>query len=51
MAVRSGHLCAQPLLKQLGTKSVCRASFYFYNTEEEVDKLIEGLKYIKEWFK
>lgn len=51
IAVRSGHLCAQPLLTQLGTKSVCRASFYFYNTEEEVDKLIEGLKFIKEWFK
>ncbi|GAB6188898.1 SufS family cysteine desulfurase [Marinitoga arctica] len=51
VAVRSGHLCAQPLLKQLGTKSVCRASFYFYNTEKEVNRLIEGLKYIKEWFK
>ncbi|SHE44209.1 cysteine desulfurase [Marinitoga hydrogenitolerans DSM 16785] len=51
IAVRSGHLCAQPLLKQLNTKSVCRASFYFYNTEEEIDKLIEGIKYIKEWFK
>ncbi|WGS63952.1 aminotransferase class V-fold PLP-dependent enzyme [Marinitoga aeolica] len=51
VAVRSGHLCAQPLLKQMGTKSVCRASFYFYNTEEEVDQLIEGLKYIREWFK
>ncbi|NUU97820.1 aminotransferase class V-fold PLP-dependent enzyme [Marinitoga sp. 1138] len=51
IAVRSGHLCAQPLLKQLGTKSVCRASFYFYNTEEEVDRLIEGLKYIREWLR
>lgn len=51
IAVRSGHLCAQPLLNQLETKSVCRASFYFYNTEEEVNRLIEGLKYIKEWFK
>ncbi|KAF2956140.1 SufS family cysteine desulfurase [Marinitoga sp. 38H-ov] len=51
VAVRSGHLCAQPLLQQLGTKSVCRASFYFYNTEEEVDVFIEGLKFIKEWFK
>ncbi|KLO21385.1 MULTISPECIES: aminotransferase class V-fold PLP-dependent enzyme [unclassified Marinitoga] len=50
VAVRSGHLCAQPLLKQFGTKSVCRASFYFYNSEEEVDIFIDGLKYIKEWF-
>ncbi|KLO23072.1 cysteine desulfurase [Marinitoga sp. 1197] len=50
VAVRSGHLCAQPLLKRLETKSVCRASFYFYNSEEEVDIFIDGLKYIKEWF-
>lgn len=44
VCVRSGNHCAQPLMRFLGIDSTCRASFYFYNTKEDVDKLIEGLK-------
>ena len=55
VCVRSGNHCAQPLMRFLGVDSTCRASFYFYNTKEDVDKLIQGLnkaykmfeKYIK----
>ena len=41
--VRSGNHCAQPLLRYLGIDSTCRASLYFYNTKEEIDKLIKAL--------
>lgn len=44
VCVRSGNHCAQPLMRFLGVDSTCRASFYFYNTKEDVDKLIEGLQ-------
>ena len=44
VCVRSGKHCAQPLLRYLGVDSTCRASFYIYNTKEDVDKLVEGLK-------
>ena len=44
VCVRSGNHCAQPLMRFLGIDSTCRASFYFYNTKEDVDKLVEGLK-------
>ena len=47
VAIRSGHHCAQPLTERLGQKSTCRASFYIYNTKEEIDILIEGLKKVK----
>lgn len=43
VAIRAGHLCAQPLMRRLGVSAVNRASFYFYNTEREVDRLIEGV--------
>lgn len=43
ICVRSGNHCAQPLMRFLGIDSTCRASFYFYNTKEDVDKLIKGL--------
>ena len=43
VCVRSGNHCAQPLMRFLGIDSTCRASFYFYNTKEDVDKLIQGL--------
>lgn len=43
VCVRSGNHCAQPLMRFLGIDSTCRASFYFYNTKEDVDKLVEGL--------
>ena len=44
VCVRSGNHCAQPLLRFLGIDSTCRASFYFYNTKEDVDKLVQALK-------
>ena len=43
VCVRSGNHCAQPLLRYMGIDSTCRASFYFYNTKEDVDKLIKAL--------
>lgn len=42
--VRSGNHCAQPLLRYIGVDSTCRASFYMYNTKEDVDKLIEAIE-------
>lgn len=44
VCVRSGNHCAQPLMRFLGIDSTCRASFYFYNNKEDVDKLVEALK-------
>lgn len=44
IAVRTGHHCAQPLLRSLGLSSTNRASFYLYNTEEEADFLIETVQ-------
>ena len=43
VCVRSGNHCAQPLLRYMGIDSTCRASFYFYNTKEDVDKLVQSL--------
>ncbi|WP_299087483.1 cysteine desulfurase [uncultured Metabacillus sp.] len=50
IAVRAGHHCAQPLMKWLKVSATARASFYLYNTEEEVDKLVAGLIKTKEYF-
>jgi cysteine desulfurase / selenocysteine lyase len=50
IAVRAGHHCAQPLMKWLKASATARASFYLYNTEEEIDKLVEGLIKTKEYF-
>ncbi|MEQ6377104.1 cysteine desulfurase [Bacillaceae bacterium S4-13-56] len=50
IAVRAGHHCAQPLMKWLKVSSTARASFYLYNTEEDIDRLVEGLKKTKEYF-
>ena len=50
VAIRSGNHCAQPLLRFLGIDSTCRASFSFYNTKEDVDKLIIGLNKANELF-
>ena len=44
VCVRSGNHCAQPLMRFLGIDSTCRASFYFYNTKEDVDKLVDALQ-------
>ena len=51
VCVRSGNHCAQPLMRFLGIDSTCRASFYFYNTKEDVDKLVEAIKKAYEMFK
>ena len=51
VCVRSGNHCAQPLLRYLGVDSTCRASFYLYNTKEDVDRLIEGLEKAYSMFK
>lgn len=50
VAIRSGNHCAQPLLRFLGIDATCRASFSFYNTKEDVDKLIIGIKKAYEVF-
>ena len=47
VCVRAGHHCAQPLMDFLGVKSTCRASFAFYNTEEEVDRFLEELSKVR----
>ncbi len=49
VAVRAGHHCAQPLMKYLEIQASSRASFYFYNTFEEVDKFIESIKSVRKW--
>lgn len=48
IAVRAGHHCAQPLLTHLGLNSTARASFAFYNTEDEVDKFTGSVATIRE---
>ncbi len=50
VAIRSGHHCAQPLMRRLGVAATARASFYLYNTEEEVDALVEALVHAREFF-
>ncbi len=51
VCVRSGNHCAQPLMRFLGIDSTCRASFYFYNTKEDVDKLVNSLNKAYNMFK
>ncbi len=50
VAVRAGHHCAQPLMEHLGVTATCRASFGLYNTEAEVDALVEALELCHELF-
>ncbi|MFC7394324.1 cysteine desulfurase [Scopulibacillus cellulosilyticus] len=50
IAIRAGHHCAQPLMKWLGVNATARASFYLYNTKEDIDALAAGLKKTKEYF-
>jgi cysteine desulfurase/selenocysteine lyase len=51
VAVRAGHHCAMPLHERYNLDATTRASFYFYNTFDEVDRLIEGLEKVKKMFK
>jgi cysteine desulfurase / selenocysteine lyase len=50
IAVRAGHHCAQPLMKWLNVTATARASFYLYNDEADIDKLVAGLRSAKEYF-
>lgn len=50
VAVRAGHHCAQPLHEKFGITASTRASFYIYNTNEEVDKLVGGIYQVKKIF-
>ncbi|MDQ0352808.1 cysteine desulfurase/selenocysteine lyase [Alkalibacillus filiformis] len=50
IAVRAGHHCAQPLMKHLQVAATARASFYMYNSKQDVDVFVEGLKKAKEYF-
>src|SRR5215212_295633 len=51
IAIRSGHHCTQPLMRRLGVAATARASVYLYNTEEEVDALVEALSRAREFFR
>jgi cysteine desulfurase / selenocysteine lyase len=50
VCIRAGHHCAQPLMRRLGVASTARASFYIYNTTDDVDVLIGALDKAKGWF-
>ncbi|MHC5375398.1 cysteine desulfurase [Enterococcus sp. LJL120] len=50
VAVRAGHHCAQPLLNYLNVPATTRASFYFYNTKNDADRLVEAIMAAKEFF-
>ena len=50
VALRGGHHCTQPLMHKLGVESTARASFYFYNTQAEVDRFVEVVKEIQKFF-
>ena len=50
IAVRTGHHCAQPLMTRLGIQGTVRASFALYNTKEEIDVLVEGLRRVIQMF-
>ena len=50
IAIRAGHHCAQPLMRRLGLPGTARASFSFYNTFEEADRLASGLRKIVKFF-
>ncbi len=51
VCVRAGHHCAKPLMRQLGIAATSRASFYVYNTEAEIDALVEALALAEEFFR
>ncbi len=51
LALRGGHHCTQPLMRKLGLASSARASFYFYNTEAEIDRMAEILAEIERFFR
>ncbi len=50
IAIRTGHHCAQPVMRRFGVPATARASFAFYNTKEEIDKLVAGIQKVQEMF-
>ncbi|MBI1952632.1 MAG: cysteine desulfurase [Candidatus Omnitrophica bacterium] len=50
VAIRAGHHCAKPLMRRLGVPATARASFYLYNTREEVDRLLDALHAVQAFF-
>ena len=50
IAIRTGHHCAEPLMHRLGIEGTCRASFAFYNTREDIDALVEGIRRVRQMF-
>jgi cysteine desulfurase/selenocysteine lyase len=50
IAVRTGHHCAQPLMDRLGISGTVRASFALYNTKEEIDVLVNGIRRVSQMF-
>ncbi len=50
LAIRAGHMCAQPLLRRLGVPAVSRASFYLYNDRDDVDRLAAALLAVRKFF-
>jgi len=51
IAIRGGHMCAMPLMKLLGVDGLSRVAFQIYNTKEDVDETVEGLKHVLKVFK
>ena len=51
LAMRGGHHCNQPLMRRFGVTGTTRASFYLYNTREEIDRMIEILEKAIQFFK
>ncbi len=49
VAIRSGHHCAQPLMKHLDINACCRVSLYFYNSTEDIDCFIDAVKNVRRW--
>lgn len=50
VAIRAGHHCAQPLMRRFGVPSTARASFYLYNTRDEVDTLVRAIRHVRDVF-
>ena len=50
IAVRTGHHCAEPLMRRLGIEGTCRASFALYNTRQDIDALVDGIQRVKQMF-
>jgi cysteine desulfurase/selenocysteine lyase len=47
IAIRTGHHCCQPLMDRFALPGTCRASFAFYNTKAEIDKLVKGIQKVR----